>query len=316
MSKRTLTIIRLTALALFAVFLAAGLRYAASENETEAGYRDAARDYTSQSEQIPRADETPTAEDNPDAPAARHTIGADFAALKKVNADVKGWICIPDTPVNYPVVQGKDNSRYLYTGWNKKKKTGGSAFADAFEDIRYADNIVIYGHAISVRSSLMFSDVLKYKKKEYYEKHPYIFMSFADDSVGSVQTINGAAQPAGEYRFDIFGVCEADSGKRSVVDKLYDFAFEDEDEKKAYMNYVKEHSLYPIDIAELPVKVITLSTCAYPGSGKNTKLLVCAGLFPSTIESAPDTPQSETAQITPQIPPADDSDTAVQDPAS
>lgn len=36
-----------------------------------------------------------------------------FAELKEINPDVVGWIEMLDTNINYPVVQGKDNTEYL-----------------------------------------------------------------------------------------------------------------------------------------------------------------------------------------------------------
>ena len=42
-----------------------------------------------------------------------------FNELIKVNADVVGWIYIPDTNINEPLVKGETNDTYLYTNFNK-----------------------------------------------------------------------------------------------------------------------------------------------------------------------------------------------------
>ena len=45
-------------------------------------------------------------------------LSADWDALRKINPDIVGWIYIPDSKINYPVVQGPDNSKYLDTAFN------------------------------------------------------------------------------------------------------------------------------------------------------------------------------------------------------
>ena len=40
-------------------------------------------------------------------------ILADYKDLYEKNSDLVGWITIPDTNIDYPVMQGEDNSAYL-----------------------------------------------------------------------------------------------------------------------------------------------------------------------------------------------------------
>ena len=55
---------------------------------------------------------------NPSTPEQDETteeelISVDFDGLLSSNSDVVGWLYAPDTNINYPVVQAKDNETYL-----------------------------------------------------------------------------------------------------------------------------------------------------------------------------------------------------------
>ena len=52
----------------------------------------------------------------------------DFKALKKINPDIIAWIRIPDTSIDYPVVQGNDDSYYLTHTFKKTEHVAGAIF--------------------------------------------------------------------------------------------------------------------------------------------------------------------------------------------
>ena len=99
----------------------------------------------------------------------------DFEALWEVNEDVVGWIYIPDTKVNYPIVQGKDNDRYLYRLIDGSSNSAGSIFLDADNLPDFSEkNSSIYGH--NMKNGTMFADVTGYKSQEFYDAHPFALL--------------------------------------------------------------------------------------------------------------------------------------------
>ena len=71
----------------------------------------------------------------------------DFDALKKINPDVVSWITIPDTNIDYPLLQGKDNNQYLHKDMEGRDSAAGAIFLDHGDkaDLSSRHNI-IYGH--------------------------------------------------------------------------------------------------------------------------------------------------------------------------
>ena len=51
--------------------------------------------------------------DIPEIPTEEPSFSIDFTELKNINPDVVGWIVVEGTQINYPIVQGKNNSFYL-----------------------------------------------------------------------------------------------------------------------------------------------------------------------------------------------------------
>ncbi len=108
-------------------------------------------------------------------------ISIDFAALKQENSDIIGWIYCPDTPINYPVVKGKDNNQYLRTDLKGKYLVSGTIFADYRNgNVGEDSNYIVYGH--NMKNSTMFGTLVKYKEQSYYDAHPILYFLTPDDN--------------------------------------------------------------------------------------------------------------------------------------
>ncbi len=82
-----------------------------------------------------------------------------------------GWIYVPDTHINYPIMQSGDNAFYLH-----RATDGGYLYAGSiFLDYRNADfssvSNILYGHHMDNNS--MFADVTKFTDEAYFSSHPY-----------------------------------------------------------------------------------------------------------------------------------------------
>ena len=174
--------------------------------------------------------------------ADQYGISVDFDALMKINQYTAGWLYIPDTKINYPVVQAYDNLAYLRRLFDGTPNTAGCLFMDELCDGDFSEpNSIIYGH--NMRNGSMFADLAKYKKQDYFDAHPE----------GLLLT------PDGTYRIVFFSgyvlkVSGADAWRTSFTDDLY----------VEWLEEIVERSILDCDIVpETTDRILTLSTCSY-----------------------------------------------------
>lgn len=86
--------------------------------------------------------------------------------LKSINSEYKFWINIPNTEIDYPVVQSKDNEFYLKNNFYREEDIAGTIFIDCENDISNDKNLILYGH--NMRNGSMFADINKFKEKDFF----------------------------------------------------------------------------------------------------------------------------------------------------
>lgn len=165
-----------------------------------------------------------------------------FAKLAEINRDITGWIRIPYTDTDYPVVKGKDNVYYLTHTVTGKKLKHGAIFMDYRNHTAKLDfNTILYGHNMSDGS--MFGAVPMFKNKAFFEKCRFITFE----------------TPAAKGKWEVFSVYVTDTG--------FDYlrtGFSSKEETEAFITLLKEKSLFRRDIAITPEdRLLTLSTCSY-----------------------------------------------------
>lgn len=183
-------------------------------------------------------------------------LRAKFAVLKETNPDVIGWITVPDTHIDYPIVHTDNNDYYLDHSITGTKLNSGAIFADYRNLGDFSDqNTVIYGH--NMASGLMFANLAKFKSSSFFSKTPYIY----------IHTENGI------YVYRVFSVYETnkyDPYIRTAFSSKNDFIEWAKSRQSASLRKVS----YKFDGDE---QIITLSTCTN-GFGDDGRLAVHAVL--------------------------------------
>lgn len=102
-----------------------------------------------------------------------------FEELRKQNSDVIGWINLPDSRINYPVVQGTDNDYYLHTLLDGTYNFGGTIFLDCDCNRDFStNNNIIYGHNMTDGS--MFRAANQFKTQAFYDENPVMYLATPD----------------------------------------------------------------------------------------------------------------------------------------
>lgn len=95
-----------------------------------------------------------------------------FDELRSINPEVFGWLTIYGTNIDYPIVQGKDNSKYLNTDAEGNYSLSGSIFLDYRNSPDMSDfNNLLYGHHMA--AEMMFGDIDLFTDEEFFNTHRY-----------------------------------------------------------------------------------------------------------------------------------------------
>lgn len=171
----------------------------------------------------------------------------DLDALREVNPDVLGWILIPDSKINYPLLQGEDNDYYLNHTWQHESNYMGSIFLECQNQPDFSDyNTIVYGH--NLKNGTMFTSVRNYRNQAYYEDHPNVYL------------VTGQ----GIFLYEIF------SAHLAPVDSLtYGMDMQQEKTRQDFLDYVMQESVIETPVVPSTTdQILTLSTCSGHGYAK------------------------------------------------
>ena len=121
------------------------------------------------------AAQTDVEEAEPAEPLPVPPIEVDFDELLARNPDVVGWIYCEDTVINYPVLQGDDNTYYLHHTIDGTYNASASIFADGNNRRDFQDaNTILYGH--HMKNGSMFAGLDEWADQDYYEAHSVMWL--------------------------------------------------------------------------------------------------------------------------------------------
>ncbi|MBQ8927727.1 MAG: class B sortase [Oscillospiraceae bacterium] len=204
--------------------------------------------------------------------------------LLQRNADTVGWITIPGTRVDNPIVQSDDNDFYLNKAFDHTPHRAGTVFMDyrdvfGFDEASQSDNIILYGH--NMANNTMFGSLRRYRQDySYYKEAPFIEME----------------SNYARYTYVIFGLVITD-GSAEAQWRYWDMEeFADEAEFNDFIEHVRSKNLttIPVDV-QYGDQLVTLSTC-YSDADDSRFLVIGRRLRPG--ETAEDFTEPPTEAVT------------------
>ena len=168
--------------------------------------------------------------------------------LLSINPDYIGWIKINGTAIDYPVVQGKNNWKYINTTFMGESNKAGTIFMDSRCTGTFNNYFaVLYGH--NRNDGSMFTALHEYEDKTYLEKHPDITIVLPNGEKLTYRIFTARLTTVNDELFSLFG------RDKSTVEK-----------------YFASYSA-----PEGAERFLVMSTCTFGGSNDD-RLLVFAAL--------------------------------------
>jgi sortase B len=182
----------------------------------------------------------------------------DWDALYEENEDIYAWIYIPNTQVDYPILQHPTDADY-YINYNIDGTKGypGCICSQYYNSKDFRDpNTILYGH--NMKNGTMFKTLHNFEDKEFFDENPYIYIYTPDIT----------------YVYEIFAAC-------SVSDSHLMFAYDfwDSSDFSRFVNDISNSRGMTNQLRD-DVNVyygnylLTLSTCI---SGQSDKRWIVVG---------------------------------------
>ena len=169
-----------------------------------------------------------------------------LSEIKSQNSDTIGWIILPDSKINYPILKSKDNTEYMTTTFEGQQSSSGAIFMDMLCESDFScENTIIYGH--NMKNGTMFRALNDLTNKEFFWRH-HIFC---------IDTGNGFEN------YEIISCYETVATDLSS----WKISFESKDAYAAWLESITKRCTYDCIDYDINKNTITLSTCRGKAGG-------------------------------------------------
>lgn len=207
------------------------------------------------------AETVPYVESSKDLPYSHETPAEeiDFQSCLDINPDFVGWLRLPGTSIDYPVVQSDRVEHYLtHTFYGEKNKVGTLFTLGKTDLVTPSQNIAIYGHHMRrTRAQTMFEPLHNFKKGGFVEQAPVIYFD--------------TLYQKGVYT--IFAACNM----RSTEWDASMTSFSDPVAFMRYVEMIKSRSFFDVEVEVTAAdQLLTLITCDRNYDSDDGRLIVLA----------------------------------------
>lgn len=178
----------------------------------------------------------------------------DLVALASENSDCVGWLTIPDTGIDYPVMHTPDDpEHYLRRDFYGDSASGGTPFLDGRNLAETENqNLIVYGH--NMMDGSMFKPLISYLEPSFQETHKEIYLELSEK----------------QYRYELVTILET-----NTQCSLYQYTdLSDPAEESDFRAAILKET--DLDGVHQASGYLTLSTCN--NGGGNSRVLVIAAL--------------------------------------
>ena len=168
-----------------------------------------------------------------------------FWELQRINPEVRAWLSVYGTNIDYPVCQAAQGSENKYVTTNAKGEysLSGALFMDTANAADFSDfATIVYGH--HMENKVMFGAISDFSQREFFDEHRYGNL-FANDT---------------DYGLEFFCFLDADAYDRSI----YRHTFAGDGEREGYLKLLHERARNWRTGVEIGKDdhIVLLSTCS------------------------------------------------------
>lgn len=171
----------------------------------------------------------------------------DFSEQLAINDEIYAWIRVPNTNVDYPILQSyEDDLFYLRRGLDKKYDLGGVIFTQSINSRDFSDPVtLVYGHNMVGYGDDMFCELHKFENKEFFDQNEYFYI-YTPGHILKYYIVSA-------YKYD----------DRHIMNS---FDFDDLTTRREYFDYVLNPTMIPMNVRDGAAiadddKLVVLSTC-------------------------------------------------------